>query len=61
MSLFSPGIEIYSASLHIWGKHAKYFGKVKELLHSPSICGIGSLVEHLLITRRRDPNKGHGN
>ena len=48
--------------LHIWGKRAKEFGKLKELLCSRLWYRIiGSLVEYLLITRRWDPNKGHDN
>ena len=31
------------------------------LLYYAALCGIGSLVEHLIITRQYDPNESHGN
>ena len=40
-----------------WGLSTK--PKASPLYYA-SICGIGSLVEHLLITRQQDPNGGYG-
>ncbi len=56
-SHFSIWISMYNIDATPWERSTRL--KASPLYYA-ALCGMGSLVEHLVVTRRQDPNRSHG-
>jgi hypothetical protein len=58
--LFDPDREHFATWVSVHDIDGPWSHKASRLYYA-TLCGIGSLVGHLVITRQQDPNRSHGN